>query len=326
MASLFINTWVKNIQNKIDYWYDNFTLTPAVFSITPLPAPSIINPNILNHNITSCCPSAQFPPISFAHFPEPYYGNPDDDIEKLAVCLFYNPGPQKDDQLITARGAGTFYDNYIESGNNYNLLSCNLLFVPVTINTFWTPKINQLLNLFQCLNFKKDELKPLILDLIPWHSDKFTGVNNGRFITIDTIQELKKNVFIPAILNANNSRISHYLNSIKKTNNKIVLFAIGAKYSRNNYLTSLGFQDITFTIPINLPNIVIVNGDIHANGPNRIVKVWKIDSNNLIPQNEDLQQIKNKEIYVINLWTKNVGMNIPRDICATLDHILNTIA
>ncbi len=325
MASLFINTWVKDIQKKIDYWYNNFTLTPHVFRITLLPAAPVINPNILNHNITSCCPSPQFPPISFEHFPEPYYGNPDDDIEKLAVCLFYNPGPQGADQHITARGTGTFYNNYAMCGNNYNMLSSTLSFCVGTINRFWIPKTNQLLNLFNCLNFKKEDLNPLFIDLIPWHSNTFKDIDFNRFATANTLQEVKNNVLIPAILNANNSSISHYLNSINKTNNKIVLFAIGAKYSRNNYLTSLGFQDITSTIPNNLPNTVIVNGDIHANGPNKIVKIWKIKINNLISQNIDLHHIKDKEVYIINLWTRNVGMNIPQGICDTLDHILNTI-
>ena len=71
------------------------------------------------------------------YFPEPYYGNPDDEIEKLAVILFYNPGPQKQEQHINSRGEGTFYNNYLQNELNYNRMSANLNFCDNTIDDFY---------------------------------------------------------------------------------------------------------------------------------------------------------------------------------------------
>ena len=108
MPSALVNLWITDIQNKIDYWFNNYPTTPGIFAITPLPHAPLIHPDILSHSVSSTCPSPPFPHISFDHFPEPYYGNPDDDIEKLAVVLFYNPGPSGASQLLTARGTGTW--------------------------------------------------------------------------------------------------------------------------------------------------------------------------------------------------------------------------
>jgi len=323
MPSAFINNWINETQNNIDYWYNNFTLTPNVFSITPLPAAPVINPNILNHNLTSCCPDPNFPQISFEHFPEPYYGNPDDSIEKLTVVLFYNPGPHNFSQSILNHAANSFHDNYIINGSNYFNLSSNLNFVNNTINGFWIPKNNQLLNLFSCMDFINNNYKPLFMDLIPWHSNNFNGLNFSRFILPNTLIEFKNNVLLPAILNANNSVVSRFLNSIHNSNNKIVFFAVGAKYSNNNYLNSIGFNDITPNIPNH--NNHILKGNTLVVGNNSRLRVWKINSNLLIKNNDNLEDLLHKEIILINLWTTNVGMNIPSNICPTINHIFNNI-
>ena len=147
MATNYIDFWIKDIQSKIDFWFNNFSAMRGIFSISPLPLAPAVDARVLNHNITSTCPSPKYPSISFEHFPEPYYGDPDDDVEKLAVVVFYNPGPSGSDQLLSARGAGTFYDNYINSESDYYTLSKNLNFCLGTINGFWLPKNDQLLML-----------------------------------------------------------------------------------------------------------------------------------------------------------------------------------
>ncbi len=146
MPSNYINNWITEIQVKIDYWYNNFR--PGNFYITPLliqkkllPNPPAINPQILNHHLTSCCPRPPRSPISFAHFPEPYYGNPDDQILKSAVVLFLNPGPAGNDQLhgnLTSQN--TFNHKYNLCRNNYFNLSSTYKFCDGTLKRFIGPK------------------------------------------------------------------------------------------------------------------------------------------------------------------------------------------
>ena len=134
MASIFISNWIKHTDKKIQYWFLNYHAAHPMFNITPLPALPIINSNVLNHNLTSCCPSPIFPAISFKHFPEPYYGNPDDSIEKLAVVLFYNPGPTDNNQLIGNMAVGSFHNKYLINEQSYYNLSSNLDFCNNTID------------------------------------------------------------------------------------------------------------------------------------------------------------------------------------------------
>jgi hypothetical protein len=325
MASGFIQNWISELQDKIDFWYTNYPNTPSAFSVSPLNMPLVVDLNILNHNITSACPSPPFPQISFAHFPEPYYGDSDDSTKKLAVVLFYNPGPSGEDQLLSASGPGTFHDNYVASGSNYYNLSRNLKFCNGTINRFWNPKNNQLSNLFEELEFKKEDLKPLFLDMVPWHSDKFSGLNMARYNLPNCMIEVKKNVIVPAALNAENSAISRYANQLTNSSNKIVLFAVGAQYS-NNFLNPLGFSDITNTIPVMIPHTVQNNNAIQINGGSSKMKVWKMIGDNLnLELTDEFTGLNNKEIYIINMWTANIGMDIPRDASHTLDHVLKNI-
>ncbi len=58
------------------------------------------------------------------------------------------------------------------------------------------------------------------MDLVPWHSDKFDGLDFNRFTDLAIIEEAKEKVFLPAILNAINSRITQHANINK--NNKVI--------------------------------------------------------------------------------------------------------
>jgi hypothetical protein len=58
------------------------------------------------------------------------------------------------------------------------------------------------------------------------------------------------------------------------------------------------------------------------------VSVWKINTNDLkidfIEENQDLNEIKDKEVFIINIWTPNIGMNIPvnDNICNCISEII----
>jgi len=327
MPSIYITNWINDIQNKIDFWFNNFPINPGLFNITNLPLPPIVNPNILNHNLTSCCPTPPQSQISFSHFPEPYYGNPKDDVLKLAVVLFFNPGAAGVNQLLGNIGLNTFHSNYLTCGSNYYNLSTRLMFLNVTINKFWKPKSMQIQNLLNCIIPDSINYEPLFMDLIPWHSTNFNGLVNNRFILPSTLAEAKQMIFLPAIFNAANSKVSEYVNTLNESKNKIVLFCVGSLYSRQNYLRQIGFKDITNTIPGIFPHTIIQNNVIHAFTNSKILKVWKISGGDLL-ENEEIKEtneIKEKEIIIINLWTKNVGMNIPKNICQTIKHILHNI-
>lgn len=324
MPTPFIDNWIKQTDQQVNYWVDNYLISPHLFQITNIPNAPVIHPNVLRHNLTSCCPPANFPEISFEHFPEPYYGNPDDSIEKLAVVLFYNPGPQGPDQHISARGANTFYSNFILEGSSYYSLSTNLNFCLNTIYSFWNPKNNQLNNLLNFIPRNSTELRPLFMDIIPWHSPNFTGLLNARFTLPDTVDEFKSKVIIPAVLIATNSLITNYTNSLSRSNNKIVVLAIGALYSNGQYLSQIGFEDITNTIP-NHNAYNMVNQRIVTETGARIA-IWHISGGALNTQkNKDLNELDNKDIYIINMWTQNIGMNIPANIQDTFQHILQNL-
>ena len=147
MATPFVNIWINRIENSIKYWITTYPVGPYPFVITPLPAPAVVSPNVLSHRIASCCPSPPKPAISFDHFPEPYYGNPDDHIQKSAVVLFYNPGPSGPDQLLGNLAPGSFHRNYLAHRRNYFSMSSAFCFCTGTINRFINPKTNQLNNL-----------------------------------------------------------------------------------------------------------------------------------------------------------------------------------
>jgi hypothetical protein len=324
MATPFITNWIKETDLEIDYWVNNYLKAPHLFSVTGTPHLPIINANVLRHNLTSCCPTPNFPKISFEHFPEPYYGNPDDSAEKLAVVLFYNPGPQGIDQHINSRGPDTFYDKFIANGHSYCSLSTHLNFCSNTINNFWNPKNVQLNNLLNFIPFNSHELKPLFMDIIPWHSPSFKGLLNARFTLPNTIDEFKSKVIIPATFIAKNSLITRYVNSLPSKTNKIVLLAIGALYSNGLYLNQIGFNNITNTIPAHIGHVMINQRIITGN--NSKITIWHITGNHLKSElNDNISELSNKNIYIINLWTPNIGMNIPGAIQVTFNHILQNL-
>lgn len=324
----YIETWIKKIQKQYDYWFDQYPVVP------------VINPEILSHNLTSCCQGPGDQEISFAHFPEPYYGNPDDDVRKSAVVLFYNPGPMHKDQL---RYASEFLAKYESNNCNYNELSSNFCFVGRTIKDFITPKTKQINSLLS--DIRVQDTVPLFMDLIPWHSTKFKGIDVHRYSHENTLKEAKEMVFIPAILNAVNTDISQYVNTLKNScnKNKIILFAIGAKYSSDELLELLGFKDITNRIqlmnnpfpnlnpPENLHYTLLSSkGEISIDLKSKI-RIWSVMGSEFIKgfDSEELQLsgINNKEIFIINTWTLQQDMNIPHDnYCnLTLKHILQTL-
>jgi hypothetical protein len=344
MPSIYINNWIKEIQGKIDYWYNNYS--PVNFYITPLlkqkkkwiPNTPIIDARILNHHLTSCCPSPPKSQISFNHFPEPYYGNPDDQILKSAVILFFNPGAPGNDQLLgNFKTVDTFNNKYIACGCNYFHLSSSGNFCDNTIKRFIKPKTKQLNSILSFVpNISNYE--PLFMDLVPWHSDKFDGLDFGRFTEPATIEEIKKNVFIPAILNAINTSITHHANKV--ADNKIIVFCVGAKYSKEHILSSVGFNDITSTIqlinnpfpsfsPQTLPYTMLnSNGDISVDSKSKI-KVWKSIGSNIIDNVEVDENtrviLNNKEIVVFNIWNMARSMDIPLNIGPTIENIIQQL-
>ena len=330
MATPFVQNWIIETQLQYDYWYNNYLTLPGSFIISPLPGLPKINTNILSHNISSCCPTPGYPNISFEHFPEPYYGNPDDVITKLAVVLFFNPGKAGDDQLLTRTGPNTFHSHYISHKMNYQSLASSFDFCKGTVDKFIKTKTNQLNNLLGCILPKTSENDPLLfMDLIPWHSDTFNGIDNNRFNLPDTISEVKKKFIIPAILNAENTLITQYLQSLRNGTNKIVIFSVGAKYSRDGILQKTGFTDITKTIPVFLPYTIITSNEDICIDCKAKAKVWKANGTditrnlNLDSRFDDMvEKISHKEIFVINMWTKAQSMDIPKNICSTINHIM----
>jgi hypothetical protein len=323
MSSTYITNWIKHTDLQINYWLDNYFITPADFSVTGIPGSPILHSSVLNHNLTSCCPSPNYPEISFEHFPEPYYGNPDDSKGKSAVVLFYNPGPQDPNQDISARGPNTFYDNFIVNSRSYYLLAKNLHFCLNTMTKFWNPKNNQLNNLLSFIPNNSIELSPLFMDIIPWHSRNFRGLLKTRYSLPDTLNEFKRNVIIPAVLNASNTLITRYVNSISTKKNTIVLFAIGALYSNKNYLTQIGFKNITNLIPNHIDHVTINNRIVAGN--NSKITILHTTGSQLKSNIDGLNQLAEKDIYIINMWTPNIGMNIPISIQTTLSHIFRNI-
>ena len=344
MPSNYLNNWIDEIQSKIDYWYNNYS--PGNFYITPLskkkkkwiPVTPKIDKRILNHHLASCCPSPPKSPISFAHFPEPYYGNPYDNILKSAVVLFFNPGPPNDDQLLgNLKSLDTFNNKYITCKNKYVDLSSSGNFCKGTVDGFIKPKTKQLNSILSFIPNISDS-KALFMDIIPWHSDRFDGLDFGRFTEPATIEEIKKNVFIPAILNAINTSITHHANKV--TDNKIIVFCVGAKYSKEHILSSIGFNDITSTIqlinnpfpsfrPQTLPYTMLnSNGDISVDSKSKI-KVWKSIGLNIIDNvelDEDTRVIlNNKEIVVFNIWNMARSMDIPLNIGPTIENIIQQL-
>jgi hypothetical protein len=338
MPSHYLNNWIQEIQEKIDYWNLNFPLVPNSFAITPLPSLPVLNSNILSHDLTSCCPTPPKSPISFAHFPEPYYGDPDDFVSKSAVVLFFNPGDGGVDQLHgNVSSANTFCSKYNQHQNNYFDLARNYNFCRTTVNSFIIPKTRQL-NVALSFIHNISDKKPLFMDLIPWHSKNFNGLDLPRFSNPNTIAQAKKMVFIPAILNAMNTEITAYLSKFSK--NKIVLICVGAKYSKESILSTIGFKDITSNIrlvnnpfpnlaPPNLPyTILSSNNDIIVDSISKM-KIWKVSGSEFVKDieldQESVGNISSKEIIVINVWNMMRSMDIPQNIGLTLDHILQNI-
>jgi hypothetical protein len=265
---------------------------------------------ILNNNLTSCSRS----PVDFNFFPEPYYGDIDDSEKKSAVVLFYNPGPPDPLQNYTNHLPGSFNDILAHHGS-YHELSRNFHFCFNTINRFIQPKTFQLNSLLRGIDVPlKEDCKPLFMDIVPWHSTSFSGFNRN-FNTITTLNEFRKNVILPATLNAKNTVFNDFVNN--SSDDKIIFFAVGAKYSKGLLLSRIGFRCINDTFPFPL-------------APN--VYVWKINTNDLIKdfveENQDLNKIKDKEVIIINLWTPNIGMNIPfnDDLCICLNQIVHSFS
>jgi hypothetical protein len=327
MATPYITNWIRDIENKIDFWVTTYPARPLLFTITPLPATPVINPNILSHRITSCCPSPPMPLISFSHYPEPYYGNPDNSVIKSAVVLFYNPGGYSDIQVLGNMLPNSFHQKYLAHGSHYYHLSAAFDFCTGTVNRFIIPKTSQVNNLIGCMVMVPQNVQPLFMDMIPWHSNGFIGVDKIRFALPGTIVEARKRVLLPAIFNAENSLLTHYLNSLQNGRGKTVLLSVGANYSRH-FLPALGFHDVTRLIPDN-PPVSVVNGggDILAFLPFKKVKVWKINTSEVIDSFDEMEiTLQNREIFVINAWySTGRTMNIPIDICPTIAHILNHI-
>jgi len=267
------------------------------------------------------------PPISFSHFPEPYYGDPDDSIMKSAVVLFYNPGGFSNAQSHGSALPDSIHQKYLAHGSSYYHLSAAFNFCFGTVNGFITPKTNQVNTLIGCLVTVSENVRPLFIDIIPWHSTKFIGLNNVRFTLPDTTSDVRKKVLLPAILNAENSLLTRYLNSLQSGGGKTVLLSVGAKYSRH-FLPKLGFQDVTRLIPDN-PPVSVVNdiGDIVAFLPYKKVKVWKINTSDIVDSTDEVDtSLLNREIIIINVWySTGRTMNIPIDICPTIQHILTHV-
>lgn len=328
--SLFIKNWQAEIQTKIDAWLidkSTTSLKTTLFKISPLGTPVIHNPLILNHYITSCCPEPTFHPISFDHFPEPYYGDPSDELEKLTVVLFYNPGPSGDDQLYNNTSAGSFLTNYTKCGNNYSQLSSKLLFCAPTINSFWNTKNKQLLNLFHDLDVEIEGVSPFFLDLIPWHSNRFSGVDKVRISSPETKKEIINNVILPAACIAKNSVITRFYNDLHCSDNGIIIFAVGSlysKYSNGSFLSVIGFKDITSNL-INSSGIIGCNNEIRIIKENKqkgTFKIWHKNSDDLEYHDAIETKLKGQDIFIINMWTPNIGMNIPKDSADILYQIL----
>lgn len=327
MATPYLNNWIRDIDAKIDFWVNNYMITPHLFSITHLPGAPVIHPNVLSHRITSCCPSPPMPPISFSHYPEPYYGNPDDSVRKSAVVLFYNPGGYSYAQLLGSMLPNSFHQKYLVHGSSYFNLSSALDFCVGTVNGFIVPKTNQVCNLMGCMVTVPDNVRPLFMDMIPWHSNGFIGMNHFRFAHPDIIADVRKKVLLPAIFNAENSLLTHYLNSLHNGRGKTILLSVGAKYSRH-FLPTLGFHDVTRLIPDNPPVSVVDGiGDILACLPFKKVKVWKISTSDIVDTSDEVEiSSHNREIFIINVWySTGRTMNIPIDICPTIQHILTHI-
>ena len=319
MPSTFVRNWINDVENCVQFWSVNLPLSPELFSVTPLPIAPAINPQVLSHNITSCCtdsPPSDFT-ISFDHFPEPYYGDSDDYVAKSAVVLFYNPGPHGHDQLHFSLNPGSFlHTNYLTvfAGNYYNL-SASYGFCAGTVGGFITPKTNQL-NAMLGFIPAFTESKPLFMDLVPWHSNKFKGLNPTR-LTIDVNKEIWEKVLIPAVLNARNTSVTKYLNRGGKK--IIVLLAVGAKYSRDGWLTLLGFNDITHLIPNFHPNTIIIPRGTGCDivTPNGTIKIWQISTKEVANKFDEFSSvmipnelIDYEQIIIINQWTKHRDMNI----------------
>ena len=336
MTSKFIKNWKKDIQNKINFWFNNYLNNPSSFQIsnsanTPMK-------NILSYHLTSCCKTSTESQISFDHFPEPYYGNPDDNILKSAVVLFFNPGEADDNQLLgNANTSCTFHARYNAANNNYYKLASKLNFCDNTIKKFWNIKLRQLNKILSEIIPNNDLGLPLFMDLIPWHSKEFKGLVESRFKNSYVIEEAKRMVFIPAFLNAINTKLNRYLH---EDQNSVILMCVGAKYSRDNILSSLGFKDISDTInTINNPfpnlsppnlrfTILNSNNDICVDSKSKL-KIWKCQGKVFLDgikiDNEASELLFKKDLIIINIWTIAKGMDIPSNIGSTIKSVLDGI-
>jgi|GEM_PF-5796458 len=187
MPTPYLSKWIQDIDNEIDFLVHNYPITPHLFSITHPPAIQAIHPIVLSHSITSCWPSPPIPPISFSHYPEPYYGNPDDSIRKSAVVLFYNPGGYSDGQMLGSKLLNSFHQKYLAHGSSYYHLSMAFDFCTRTVNGFILPKTNQVNTLMSFMVTVPENVQPIFMDIIPWHSAKFIGLNKVRFALPNTI-------------------------------------------------------------------------------------------------------------------------------------------
>jgi hypothetical protein len=245
------------------------------------------------------------------------------------VTLFYNPGPTAPDQHLQANGPNSFNHRYAQHNFDYSNLASAFDFCPVTINNFINPKSHQLNQLLGFINHNEKALDPLFMDLIPWHSANFQGVDLARFNIPNVLNEFRTSILLPAAMNARNTALTNYANNIQSESNKIVFLAIGALYTTAGLLNSVGFQNVTNHIPAAPNHLLINNPNCLEIQPDVRMSVWHMSGDQLVHDSEKLgtKHLNGAKIFIINLWNKNIGMNIPcnQHVSNTLQHVLSNI-
>jgi hypothetical protein len=332
MPSNYIANWIQNIDRGVLHWMKNPHHNRISFDADPL---------ILSNHIEACKPD-----LDIQSFPEPYYFNADDSVQKSAVVLFYNPG--KSD--ANNHRNGQFHHNLNFHKGTYSTLASNVSFDKKNVSfldgtkTFLKSKKSQLDHILNHCGCAVNEEKPLFIDLVPWHSQKFGEFDISRFSLEPAKSQAIRNVIIPAVLNAENSLLTVQASTNTSDRKVVVFFCVGAKYSKfkapqPGFLEALGFRDITKNVELmnsvtkvfnaNIRYTMLTSaGDITFDALS-CVRVWKIGWEELI-RNLDLSDSEwklpnydsNMDIYAINIWNNFQGMNIPRNLDSTINAIL----
>jgi hypothetical protein len=349
----YVKNWIKRVDYAVEYWRKNPKKLDTWQKF-------INDKNTYSNLITSCVAqrnSHKLTPkeyqIDINSFPEPYYGNPDDSIEKTAVVLFYNPGGSNFHLFRSAQGKGTFFTKYYNNKLSYSKLSSLPGFKgfigPVskknTLTHFIAPKKNSLHKILNNCGMSPVTGEPFFLDLVPWHSEKF-GLFDMKLFKQNAFRQALQNVFIPAILNANNSLFSYEARARSKGKNIIVFFCVGALYSKvgknSGILEVCGFKDVTSGISliknkVPIPYTMITRAGDLTFDTSSFLRVWKIswgylktrlsgdtiDSEFFSNLDDTLSDVT--EIYAINVWNRNPGMTIPANLDSTINEILNQL-